>query len=179
VLEPNYYNCRVHRDVALMALGRRDEARANLEDLLLNVRGELWMEQFWIAWDLGDQPLAAAIVRGHEGLWPRAPWRIFFRALGNPDLDRARAIADWDRWAQQSGMVQWQLFDIFAALGAYERIDMSYSTGGFFWLPSFRDFRNSPEYKAQAKSSGLLTTWRHYGFPPQCRPLEGDDFECD
>ncbi len=26
---------------------------------------------------------------------------------------------------------------------------------------------------------GLLEYWQQFGFPPQCRPLARDDFECD
>ena len=29
------------------------------------------------------------------------------------------------------------------------------------------------------KESGVLDYWHERGFPPQCRPIGSDDFECD
>jgi TolB-like protein/Tfp pilus assembly protein PilF len=39
--------------------------------------------------------------------------------------------------------------------------------------------RNDPRWKAEVRRTGILALWRVRGFPAQCRPLEGDDFECD
>jgi len=36
-----------------------------------------------------------------------------------------------------------------------------------------------PRWKDQVRKSGILDLWRTRGFPAHCRPLEGDDFECD
>jgi TolB-like protein/Tfp pilus assembly protein PilF len=37
----------------------------------------------------------------------------------------------------------------------------------------------SPRWKDQVHKSGILDVWRARGFPANCRPLAGDDFECD
>ena len=36
-----------------------------------------------------------------------------------------------------------------------------------------------PRWKDQVRKSGILDLWQMRGFPAHCRPLEGDDFECD
>jgi TolB-like protein/Tfp pilus assembly protein PilF len=36
-----------------------------------------------------------------------------------------------------------------------------------------------PRWKEQVRRDGILGLWRTRGFPPQCRPLGADDFECD
>jgi len=36
-----------------------------------------------------------------------------------------------------------------------------------------------PRRKAHIRRIGLLDLWRTRGFPARCRPLDGDDFECD
>jgi TolB-like protein/Tfp pilus assembly protein PilF len=36
-----------------------------------------------------------------------------------------------------------------------------------------------PRWKEQVRRDSLLELWRTRGFPPQCRPLGTDDFECD
>ena len=35
-----------------------------------------------------------------------------------------------------------------------------------------------PRWKEQVRRDGILDLWRTRGFPPQCRPLGADDFEC-
>jgi TolB-like protein/Tfp pilus assembly protein PilF len=36
-----------------------------------------------------------------------------------------------------------------------------------------------PRWKQQVRKEGILDLWRKRGFPAHCRPLEGDDFECE
>lgn len=48
-----------------------------------------------------------------------------------------------------------------------------------FLNAAFPGVRNDPRWKAQIRRTGTLALWRERGFPAQCRPLEGDDFECD
>lgn len=40
-------------------------------------------------------------------------------------------------------------------------------------------YRRSSQFKAYMKTTGVLDYWHEYGFPPQCRPLGNDDFDCD
>ena len=47
------------------------------------------------------------------------------------------------------------------------------------WDPMMHGYRQSREFKSFIRESGALDYWREAGFPPQCRPLSGDDFECD
>jgi TolB-like protein/Tfp pilus assembly protein PilF len=48
-----------------------------------------------------------------------------------------------------------------------------------FWGEDHKRYRQSPEFKAYVRDSGIFAYWRSKGFPPQCRPLQQDDFECD
>jgi TolB-like protein/Tfp pilus assembly protein PilF len=47
------------------------------------------------------------------------------------------------------------------------------------WTPRMAETRNTPEFKAWLESTGLVDYWRETGFPPRCRPLGEEDFECD
>ena len=47
------------------------------------------------------------------------------------------------------------------------------------WYPFFTDARQSEFFKNLALEFGLLDFWQGYGFPPQCRQVGEDDFECD
>jgi len=47
------------------------------------------------------------------------------------------------------------------------------------WYRYHPDFIHSPERKRLIREVGFESYWREYGFPPQCRPIGDDDFECD
>ncbi|NIL95246.1 MAG: hypothetical protein GTO71_12605 [Woeseiaceae bacterium] len=47
------------------------------------------------------------------------------------------------------------------------------------WDPMMQRYRQSAEFKYFIRESGVFEYWREAGFPPQCRPLGEDDFECD
>lgn len=47
------------------------------------------------------------------------------------------------------------------------------------WLPVFQEVRRAPEFKRLLANLGLTRFWRENGWPSTCRPLGGDDFECE
>jgi TolB-like protein len=49
----------------------------------------------------------------------------------------------------------------------------------YWWFPYPQEFRDSPHRKRLMREFGMPVYWRKHGFPPQCRPLGADDFECD
>jgi hypothetical protein len=49
----------------------------------------------------------------------------------------------------------------------------------YWWYPYPLEFRNSPHRKRLMRLVGMPVYWRKHGYPPQCRPLGADDFECD
>jgi hypothetical protein len=40
-------------------------------------------------------------------------------------------------------------------------------------------YRQTGEFKSYIHESGVFEYWQVAGFPPQCRPVGKDDFECD
>ena len=48
----------------------------------------------------------------------------------------------------------------------------------YWWFPYPLEFRNSPHRKRVMREIGLPVYWRKHGFPPQCKPVGEDDFEC-
>jgi hypothetical protein len=46
------------------------------------------------------------------------------------------------------------------------------------WLPSARELRQLPRFKAFVAEIGLVDYWRQYGWPDLCRPLGAEDFTC-
>ena len=46
------------------------------------------------------------------------------------------------------------------------------------WLPLMSEVRRTPEFKSLVRDIGMESYWREYGWPDDCHPTSGDDFEC-
>jgi TolB-like protein len=71
---------------------------------------------------------------------------------------------------------------VYIWLGAYDGMARAKDLDGYFavmWDPNAPGLRNSAGFKGVLDRLGVVAYWREHGFPPQCRPLPGDDFECD
>jgi TolB-like protein len=68
-------------------------------------------------------------------------------------------------------------------LANYERMaDVGYFQGiqaGFVWHAAYSPVRKTERFKVLVRKVGLVDYWRAKGWPDQCRPTTGDDFECD
>ncbi len=49
----------------------------------------------------------------------------------------------------------------------------------FWWFPYPEDFKQSPHRKRMIRDFGIFAYWQKHGYPPQCRAVGADDFECD
>ena len=48
-----------------------------------------------------------------------------------------------------------------------------------WWERSDPEFLKSPHRKRLIRETGIYDYWHKHGYPPQCRPVGEDDFECD
>jgi hypothetical protein len=47
------------------------------------------------------------------------------------------------------------------------------------WDPAYQGLRAAPAFKRILALQGVPVYWREHGYPPQCRPVGADDFECE
>jgi len=47
------------------------------------------------------------------------------------------------------------------------------------WWPSYAPLRRDPQFKTVMREAGFVDLWNEYRWPDKCRPLTGDDFECE
>ena len=66
-----------------------------------------------------------------------------------------------------------EIFETAAQAGLL--IPFNYSV---IWHPSYAVVRKTDRFKIFARKAGLVEYWRAKGWPPQCHPTTGDDFEC-
>ena len=66
-------------------------------------------------------------------------------------------------------------------LGAYDQIPMAPDNDAeliIAWERFPASFRNSSGFKKTLEHLAVVDYWRKHGFPPQCHPIGGTDFEC-
>jgi TolB-like protein len=168
--------CRNNRVGAILLSGRTEEAdRAFSEALRLGTLGadmstlmmvhQLGREDAFYMQALRQPPLRGWLDMGE-----------LHYALDNPGEDhrvlRQRLLAH----AQSLGAgTEYAAADILIALGDYDLMTVSYA----FWFAPYSEYRRSEHFKRFVRRLGIPDYWRTHGFPPQCRTLGEDDFECD
>jgi len=49
----------------------------------------------------------------------------------------------------------------------------------YVFFPMMKELRTARGFKSMLRESGLVAYWEAYGWPDFCRPIGGNDFECD
>ena len=132
------------------------------------------------------------VRRGHRSLAVRiadnrlgsigAPAIEIIRAVENPGGDNSAGYARLKDWENQtrSGITiaqaipfSWLYFGVWD-----EFVDNPAIYSFMFWHPDGDEFRKTDVSKVVMRESGVLAYWQARGFPPQCKPVGDDDFEC-
>jgi TolB-like protein len=178
-LDPYYENCRRH-------LARHH---------LLNGDADLGLQLFQVSAERGffgsNEVFAYELVRRGNRLaaalgiwqWQREdltfPASVILDALEHPDRDHSDGLARFMDWIKRHGDDNANWSNELTILGGYEYARPNYFNNSWLWDQQSRGFRQSPFFKPLVVEIGLDRYWRERGFPPICRPLGADDFECD
>ncbi len=176
-IEPRYYQCMDQLMDVLTMLGMNDEAME-----LISQRLEITATTIYFNWVLSaymaDNRIAAlALMRQIPG-FEEAPNREIFAILDRSVGDPENTLAILEHWAEKFEHDLLNFPELLALLGA-PITPQKFGIYGWYWYPILTDFRQTEIFKKIMVENGMLETWRQRGFPPQCRPLGEDDFECD
>ncbi len=122
----------------------------------------------------GDRFAAILLMRDMD--WPLEVQRAVIAMLhdGHAPPDVAAVL-------QRNPGLRHSQFQIALLLRDYELAadDAAlYVTQVEFWDPAFEGLRVSPAFKRMLEQVGVPAFWRAHGYPPQCRPIGADDYEC-
>ncbi len=174
--EPFYTPCIGNQFITLGNLGRDAEAVAAYKAAL---RNGLVL--------IGYPPTGPLVRQGEEMallLAFNSPNMLFgwgrqgelYDALRQPDRPHLELANDILNFTKNAGELQTRQGQNMAIrLGGYSRIMINQE----IWDAGYKNYRQSDSFKAGIKQSGILDYWRKNGFPPQCRAVGEDDFECD
>jgi len=175
-LEPKYANCMDHLMDVLTMLEKNDEAMDLLALRLENTAAGIYYNQVLAAYMAGNRAAALALIRQIPG-GESAPVREILATLDGTVQDPQRTLQILEEWAAESGQNLESFPEFLVLLGAEP--GRKSSIYGWYWYPVLSEFRKSDTFKQLLTVNGIVDVWREKGFPPQCRPLGDDDFECD
>lgn len=174
-IDPAYQNCLRWKAISLQLKGDTDLALDLLEQNVagdyLGSRGLIFIEPFLRR---GNRVAALLMMQGLG--WPRELQEtvIHTRLDGGTPADPQVLVA---RTAPDDGR---SLTQLYMLLGAYDLALGAEFPHNLveFWDPSHAGLRQTPAFARFLNRLGVPAYWREHGFPPQCRPLRGSDFEC-
>jgi len=186
-IDPAYVNCmRFQAGVAYFA-GDADKARAVIERTRIlgfadRAAGALFSlydgdeDHSSLLWLLNNMK---ASLDDSNARWTVAP---LYAAAADPNFDRVKEFATFR--ARVEAMNLPQADDVRNFLNASAMIFRQYDyvapdTWPYQWHPGLNGPENAANRKRLINELNLSPYWRAHGFPPQCRPVGKDDFECD
>ena len=183
-LEPDYPNALRHKALALLYAGQTDAALDLFERGVaagfVTSRAESFVGPLVARGDV----LAVQLLMDEMGLAPEVR-NILIDALRRPGLPSKDAEVVIHRYFANTNSPDLRGLGLgypYLWLGNFDKAAASDKSTGqsiISWERFPPTFRNSPAFKRTLESSGALRYWRRHGFPPQCRPLGGEDFRCD
>ncbi|HSG97353.1 MAG TPA: hypothetical protein VLA11_05125 [Woeseiaceae bacterium] len=182
-LDPAYVNCIRHRARAALFAGDIDEALAYIEQAWR--RGFATVNPMFLAAYAarGNHALVLAnLAAAYGSLGYHQLVEYEYRALTDPDFDFAaeRDEIEAVHKAVTGQDLDWGRDNLFRPLVFRAFAEVPLELGQqVWWHPYPEEFSNSPHRKRLIEEVGLPDYWRKHGFPPQCRPVGDNDFECD
>ncbi len=179
-IDSGYQNCRQHLARAHMIKGDVETAlKLNNETIehLLNSTNDAFVSAYVRN---GQRYLALYIADGRLGS-ASAPVIEWIRAIENPDADNSAGLARLKAWERQtsSGEKLSHASHLFLSFRAYDELLEDPRMASYaLWHPDGDEFRTTPQFKALVRQLGVYEYWKSLGFPPQCKPIGDDDFEC-
>jgi len=178
-IDPGYLNCKQIMAKSYLSKGDTETAlRLHSETLESNFHST--SHAFVPTYvRTGHRLLAVHIADaklGHDN----APVIEWIRAIENPDGDNSAGYArlkDWER-RTDTGINLHSIYNVFLTFKDYDELVADDGAGWVSWLPDAEEYRASPQFKQFMRDQGIFEFWQFYGFPPQCRPIGDDDFEC-
>jgi TolB-like protein len=180
-IDPGYLNCRQHLAHTYLSMGDADTA------LRLN---DAAMENVFDS--ISEAFIPEYVRRGHRNLAVRiadnrlgsigAPAIEIIRAVENPGGDNSAGYArlkDWEKQTRSGVTIAQAIPFAWIYFGVWDEFaDNPAIYSYLFWHPDGDEFRKTDVSKAVMRESGVLAYWQARGFPPQCKPVGDDDFEC-
>lgn len=172
-VDPALAACRSNLVMELWAQGQRDEAAAVLNEAIDIGAFAVGPGQMLLFADMKRRDAFLLLSLSVPALRGFHEFNALYDALSDPVGDDTALASELKTIiAENDGSMR--VNSLLNALGDYETPTLITVQ----WLNALTGYRRSPEFKAHMRASGAYDYWRKHGFPPQCKPVGKDDFEC-
>ena len=182
-LDPAYQNCRRHLVRVEYYAGNAERAVELQRELALGGFRGAGGVLLHLHAALGEEDLVLWNIAGFHstaGIAAMIPYE--FAAVTDPDFDfeLQRQEIETLFLAATGDELDWGPEDVLSPLtfGVYEVIKPQVFWP-VWWAPYPVKFAESEHPRRLIRDLGLPEFWREHGYPPQCRPVGDNDFECD
>ena len=194
VLDPAFTNCYEHRARTSMFLGdyrtALEEWNRVPQEFVRVVSFEIF-DAFTIA-KMG-QIYAARVILSESFRnqldFPVTSWVNVIHKNKDRNSLEGRRVERWldeaekQRFFADSAAGEDLLIFLYLSIGAYNKVDAASLSSGpgnvkGIWMKDFAGFQRTPQFKEVVRNMNFLPYWQARGFPPGCRALGSDDFEC-
>jgi len=184
-IDPVYENCRRFLALTCLFAGDTETALSLFEHGI--ARGATSQNNMFALAYIGEGDLRSGLLMlalDDLAFGPRpVSVDVLFRALTDPGFDFDR---EWKKLLIEYEVNTGRKFEEKNALSPftalvlrrYDALDPD-PHSALWWHPYVPHFRASPYRKKWIREMGIYDYWLEAGFPPQCRPLGEDNFECD
>lgn len=175
-VDPTFAPCAENEYDALWVLGRPDQAFAHFQAAL--DRGTLVDEYVNFALLAHFEQKTTFLFAANQSVWLPG-WRRhqeIYDALRNLQGDHSALAAELVQFSGLApGGSNGYLENLLVPLGAHDLLPL----GMYMWGPEYSQYRRSAQFGRFIRESGAYDYWQAHGYPPQCRPVGEDDFQCD
>ena len=178
-LDPAYELCRRHLGLTY-AIINEDELAVSLfgqsvEHAFTGAQTQ-YLQRFM---SRGERLVAAMILVTQFDEDSTFPATAVLDAMEFPHRDHSRGLAKLLNWLDNSGLSAASNPLLMAVFKAYHLAEPERFQNRWVWLEENTDFRASEYFVPYMDKIGVPAYWREKGFPPGCRPVGEEDFECD
>jgi TolB-like protein/Tfp pilus assembly protein PilF len=174
---PGFGPCRENHYDILWSLGRPTEAFERMQEALAD--GAVVSEYGNLALLAHFEERTAFMLLVNQSKWLPG-WhrqRDVYEAFRDLDGDHRALLAELLEFqAAKPAEAASYVALLLVPLGAFD-IGPEYAM--LVWGPEYAGYRRSPQFRSYMRASGALDYWREHGYPPQCRPVGADDFDCE
>ena len=188
-VDPNYPLCIYSSAEYESMRGNYEASIEKLRDVFSTEHEEAY-PQFLGTVAANDDDFLMLLMLGElaDMVGPGSRWMVddLERALSDEQYDREAALDRLESRIRAEAPARGRDPDAYTrtayllAFRAYDKIpENEGEADAWWWFPDYPGLNESPYRKQAMTNTGLPEFWRKHGFPPQCRPIGEDDFECD
>jgi len=181
-IDPAYANCKRHLAMAYMIVNEDEQALSLIQQLASY--GFTQVFNFNIHFcrrlvSLGNRLAASIILSDQIGHDLTFPANAILDAMEFPERDHSRGQQKLLNWIEKSGSAPASFSAVSLSFKAYQLAEPIAGVNSWLWLREYEGFRTSEYFAPFMNKLGAPAYWREKGFPPGCRPLDEEGFECD